>query len=94
MNDVAKQRFDHLWAMTFEGPAEAGAPCARKLRKEDAEDLLGCGIIRVADDTPTRAWVNPFSVVEDKSSGKRLSYTGGGPAWLPRRPPTPWPRSK
>eukprot|EP00796_Vickermania_ingenoplastis_P000919 gene919-gene629 len=74
MNDVAKQRFDHLWAMTFEGPAEAGAPCARKLRKEDAEDLLGCGIIRVADDTPTRAWVNPFSVVEDKSSGKRRRF--------------------
>eukprot|EP00796_Vickermania_ingenoplastis_P011143 gene11143-gene9072 len=81
MTNATRERFDDIWKMISLGVDKICKPPNTKLRNLDALHLLHCGIIRKADDAPTRAWVNPFSVVEYKSSGWRRRFI----AWPKRK---------
>lgn len=74
MKPEVLSRFDALWRMISLAPNHLGKPPQRRLRLGDAKVLLDSGVIQLADESPTRGWIIPFSVVEDKISGKRRRF--------------------
>ncbi|KPA75766.1 putative target of rapamycin (TOR) kinase 1 [Leptomonas pyrrhocoris] len=75
-----RKRFDALMALLSEEPRDS-RPSRWAVPMDDATRLLEARIIEKAPDADTRGWIHPFSVVEEKPSGKRRRWIA-------------WPREK
>ncbi|KPA74892.1 hypothetical protein ABB37_02163 [Leptomonas pyrrhocoris] len=68
-------RFNELWRQLGSGEGKSPGPQgSHRICTADALALRAGGIIGPASDAPTKGWVVPFSVVEEKSTGTRLRW--------------------
>lgn len=68
-----KNRLDHIWETLGHAlPIEVQHRPSRCLHAADADLLMSTGVVsRATPSVPTRGWVTPFTVVEEKETGFR-----------------------
>lgn len=88
MNKCTRERFTEVWNNLAKVPTDVNDELHGDWEEprlgipdKDARILMDAGIIQLASEEPTKGWVTPFSVVEDKPTGSRRRFIA-------------WPRAK
>ncbi|KAK7201233.1 hypothetical protein NESM_000184900 [Novymonas esmeraldas] len=76
MQPRVQARFDELWRLlSSPGPNDPGPPPSARIYQGDASALMDAGVFDAGLTAPyERVGHAPFSVVEDKSTGKRRRF--------------------
>ncbi|ORC86506.1 uncharacterized protein TM35_000282220 [Trypanosoma theileri] len=75
MNNKAQRRWDEVWGiMQTPTPKVMDRESNLRITNADAQRMKEAGIICTASSHPTAGWVVPFTVVEEKPSGKRRRF--------------------
>ncbi|KPA78469.1 unspecified product [Leptomonas pyrrhocoris] len=75
MKASTRARFDELWRLlSSPGQDDLGDPPSTSIFEGDARALMKAGVLVPASSRPTRGWVVPLSVAEEKPAGKRRRF--------------------
>ncbi|EPY37483.1 TcC31.12 [Angomonas deanei] len=75
MNRQTLQRLDSLMELLHTPGGDGGATVpGKRLHAGDAQKLCEAGILVPASELPTKGWIQPFSVIEEKATGLRRRF--------------------